>query len=127
MLTKNNQELREENTILYLKNLNLDNENIKLKREVEAQLQDLVKYEKEIKDLNGSNRYLLQRLKELRHKTWFPVYKENLELQEQNRNLDETCQEVIDEYRKLEKEVEQYKAVLQSVEQFVGRFANEKR
>jgi chromosome segregation ATPase len=83
--------------------------------------------DKEIERLNGENRYLLKRLKELRHKSWFPVYKENLELLEQNKNLDETCQEVIAEYEKLEKELEQYKTVLKSVEQFIGQYSKEKK
>jgi FtsZ-binding cell division protein ZapB len=82
---------------------------------------------KEIERLDGENRYLLQRLKDFRHKSWFPVFKENLELQEANKNLDETCKEVIAEYEKLEKEFKQYKAVVQSVETFIRRFSDEKR
>jgi chromosome segregation ATPase len=106
MLTKINKELREE-----IEDMNTHINNL----------------DKEIERLNGENRYLLQRLKELRHKTWFPVYKENLELQEANKNLDSTCKEVIEEYAKLEKEFEQYKAVVKAVETFIGRFSNEKR
>jgi chromosome segregation ATPase len=96
----------------------IENENMK------KHIQNL---DKEIERLNGENRYLLQRLKEMRHKSWFPVYAENLELQEQNKNLDETCQELIEEYAKLEKEFNQYKGVVKSIEIFIGRFADEKR
>jgi hypothetical protein len=141
MLSKINKGLREENKKLLEENArikdsrnwyeawnrDLVNENLDLKRVNNLQFLDLVKYEKEIKELKDENRYLLQRLKELRHKSWFGVYKENLELQEQNKNLDETCQEVIEEYRKLEKEFEQYKGIVKSIEIFVGRFSNEKR
>jgi hypothetical protein len=42
---------------------------------------DIIKENEKLKD---ENRYLLQRLKELRHKTWFPVYEENLKLTEEN-------------------------------------------
>jgi hypothetical protein len=48
-------------------------------------------------------------------------------MEEKNKNLDETCKEVITEYAKLEKEIEQYKAVLESVERFVNRFTGEKK
>jgi hypothetical protein len=41
--------------------------------------------------------------------------------------LDETCKEVIVEYEKLEKEVEQYKTVLASVETFIGQYSKEKK
>jgi HD superfamily phosphohydrolase len=85
---------------------------------------DIIEENKKLKD---ENRYLLQRLKELRHKSWFPVYEENLKLAEQNKNLDETCQEVIKEYEKLEKEIEQYKTVLASVEKFIGQYSKEKK
>jgi FtsZ-binding cell division protein ZapB len=85
---------------------------------------DIIKENEKLKD---ENRYLLQRLKELRHKTWFPVYEENLKLSEENKNLDETCQEVIAEYEKLEKEIEQYKTVLASVEKFIGQYSKEKK
>jgi chromosome segregation ATPase len=86
-----------------------------------------IELKKEIEILKSENRYLVQRLRELRHKSWFPVYKENLELQEQNKNLDETCTEVIAEYAKLEKEIEQYKSVLASVEKFIGQYSKEKK
>jgi predicted metalloprotease with PDZ domain len=99
MLSKINQEIREENTTLFLKVLSLREE----LKDMNTHVNNL---DKEIERLNGENRYLLQRLKEMRHKTWFPVYKENLELQE---------------------EIKQYQAVLESVEKFVGRFSNEKR
>jgi hypothetical protein len=104
-----------------MENETLKKENLKSwKNHKEIMFKDLVDYEKEIK-------FLKQRNKELRQKSWFEVFKENLELKEENKNLDETCHEVIKEYAILEKEVEQYKAVLQSVEKFVGRFSNEKR
>jgi hypothetical protein len=98
--------LREENKKLLEENTRLT------KRVVEEEMKqlDLVdrlfsaefKFEK----LNGENRYLLQRLKELRHKTWFPVYEENLKLQQ---------------------ELEQYKTVLSSVETFIGQYSKEKK
>jgi hypothetical protein len=108
------------NNFLEMENETLKKENEKLEKHKEIMFKDLVDYEREIK-------FLKQRNKELRQKSWFEVFEENLKLSEQNKNLDETCQEVIKEYANLEKEVEQYKVVLQSVEKFVGRFANEKR
>jgi hypothetical protein len=45
-------------------------------------------------------------VKEYRHKTWFPVYEENLKLQQ---------------------ELEQYKTVLASVETFIGQYSKEKK
>jgi Asp-tRNA(Asn)/Glu-tRNA(Gln) amidotransferase B subunit len=97
-------------------------------------VEDHKKLQKELNDclleyqvLLDENRYLKQRLKEMRHKSWFPVYEENLKLAEENKNLDETCQEVIAEYAKLEKEVEQYKTVLASVETFIGQYSKEKK
>jgi regulator of replication initiation timing len=108
------------NSFLKMENETLKKENEKLEKHKEIMFQDLVKYEKEIQ-------FLKQRNKELRQKSWYEVFEENLKLMEENKNLDETCQEVIKEYAILEKEIEQYKAVLQSVEKFVGRFSNEKR
>jgi hypothetical protein len=56
--------------------------------------------------LLDENRYLKQKVKEYRHKTWFPVYEENLKLQQ---------------------ELEQYKTVLSSVETFIGQYSKEKK
>jgi regulator of replication initiation timing len=56
--------------------------------------------------LLDENRYLKQKVKEYRHKTWFPVYEENLKLQQ---------------------EIEQYKTVLASVETFIGQYSKEKK
>ena len=107
--------------------ISLEVENAKLKKDIDNKFNDLVKYEKENMLLKDENKYLLQRLKEMRHKSWFPVYQENLELQEQNKNLDATCNEVIGQLEIVEKELNQYKAVVQSIETFVGRFQDEKR
>jgi Iap family predicted aminopeptidase len=113
MLTKMCRKLNEEITTLKIENeclklwnntfinenKKLDTENVELKKENETKLKDLVKYEKEIQ-------FLKQRNKELRQKSWFEVFEENLKLAE---------------------EIKQYQAVLESVEKFVGRFSNEKR
>jgi hypothetical protein len=69
-------------------------------------LKECEKLQTENSNLRSENSYLIQRIKEFRHKTWFPVYKENLELQE---------------------ELKVAKAVIESVETFIGRFSNEKR
>jgi DNA repair exonuclease SbcCD ATPase subunit len=120
MLKKMYKEAREECQRLMEENERLKNDKLffeKWNDEFSIKCQSLV----------DENRYLKQRLKELRHKSWFPVYEENLKLTEENKNLDETCKEVIVEYEKLEKEVEQYKNVLKSVEQFIGQYSKEKK
>jgi len=96
----------EENKRLKLKNQTLEitcqqivKEYDKLREENENKFNDLVKYEKEIE-------FLKQRNKDLRQKTWFQVYEENLKLAE---------------------EIKQYQYILQSVETFIGRFQHEKR
>jgi hypothetical protein len=87
------------NQDLMNESLETKKENLEIKRENNSKIQDLVKYEKEIA-------FLKQRNKELRQKSWYEVFEENLKLAE---------------------EIKQYQAVLESVEKFVGRFSNEKR
>jgi prefoldin subunit 5 len=98
----------------------LEEENEKLKNMFNILSDKILELEKE-------NNYLAQRNKDLRQKTWFQVFEENLKLAEENKNLDETCKEVISEYAKLEKEIEQYKTVLASVEKFIGQYSKEKK
>jgi regulator of replication initiation timing len=112
----------------------LEEENEKFKNMFNLLSNKILELEKEISSyildyqvLLDENRYLKQRNKELRQKSWFKVFEENLKLSEENKNLDETCQEVIAEYAKLEKEVEQYKSVLSSVETFIGQYSKEKK
>jgi chromosome segregation ATPase len=84
----------------------LKNENTKLKQEnVNHQLW-VNEFKNECEKLMGENVYLKQRVKEFRHKTWFPVYEENLKLQQ---------------------ELEQYKTVLTSVETFIAQYSKEKK
>jgi hypothetical protein len=87
-----NQKLREENVKLL-------EENARLTRTMDT---CVVEYQA----LLDENRYLKQKVKEYRHKTWFPVYEENLKLQQ---------------------EIEQYKTVLASVESFIGQYSKEKK
>lgn len=70
-----------------------------LKVENNTKLNDLEVCRKEIV-------YLKQRNKELRQKTWFQVYEENLKLQE---------------------EIKQYQTVLKSVETFINQYSSEKK
>jgi predicted nuclease with TOPRIM domain len=77
----------------------------------------------EHQSLLDENRYLKQKVKEYRHKTWFPVYKENLELQEQLKKHSD----LLVENTKLFKENQQYETVLKSVEKFIGQYSKEKR
>jgi cell shape-determining protein MreC len=100
--------------------LDVINENKKLGKELN---ECLLEYQV----LLDENRYLKQRLKEMRHKSWFEVFEENLKLAEENKNLDETCKEIIVEYEELQKELEQYKTVLSSVEKFIGQYSKEKK
>jgi hypothetical protein len=98
-LREENKSLLEENRRLTKRKVILQSEYVELRIKNEEMFQDLVKYEKEIQ-------FLKQRNKELRQKSWFEVFEENLKLAE---------------------EIKQYQAVLESVEKFVGRFSNEKR
>jgi regulator of replication initiation timing len=77
----------------------LEMENEQLKKELNNCLVDH-------QALLDENRYLKQKVKEYRHKTWFPVYEENLKLQQ---------------------ELDQYKTVLASVETFIGQYSKEKK
>jgi chromosome segregation ATPase len=100
------RELREENSILLEENKKLAHKKSFYLSECQK-LRDLVEETSLVhQSLLDENRYLKQRLKELRHKTWFPVYEENLKLQQ---------------------ELDQYKTVLASVESFIGQYSNEKK
>jgi hypothetical protein len=122
-----NQKLLEENKRLSndkvcLETLNEDtmkvnkkiiNENLKIRYLLDSLSDRNIELEKEIsgcivehQTLLNENRYLKQKVKEYRHKTWFPVYEENLKLQQ---------------------ELEQYKTVLTSVETFIGQYSKEKK
>jgi regulator of replication initiation timing len=81
-------------------------ENNKLKRETESLLESLRDFVEETQklqmenyNLRGENSFLKQRNKELRQKTWYEVFEENLKLAE---------------------EIKQYQAVLESVEKICG-------
>jgi hypothetical protein len=93
------KEMLEENKKLLEENARLTKDKIWL----ENWNNDLVKASQNLLD---ENRFLKQRNKELRQKSWFEVFEENLKLAE---------------------EIKQYQAVLESIEKFVGRFSNEKR
>jgi 16S rRNA C1402 N4-methylase RsmH len=88
-------------------------ENKELKKEIEALKAENERLTRtmdvcvvEYQSLLDENRYLKQKVKEYRHKTWFPVYEENLKLQQ---------------------ELEQYKTALTSVETFIGQYSKEKK
>jgi L-lactate utilization protein LutC len=84
----------------------LEMENEQLKK-ANQKLRELVEETSlDHQSLLDENRYLKQKVKEYRHKTWFPVYEENLKLQQ---------------------ELEQYKTVLSSVETFIGQYSKEKK
>lgn len=93
------KKLRSENSRLDKTCVEFLNECVRLQTESSKQRM-------EISDLKKEIVYLKQRNKELRQKSWFEVFEENLKLAE---------------------EIKQYKAVLESIEKFVGRFSNEKR
>jgi predicted nuclease with TOPRIM domain len=99
MLSKMYNSLREENKMLLEENRRLSHKKSFYLDECQKLIAENVSYEKEIQ-------FLKQRNKELRQKSWYEVFEENLKLAE---------------------EIKQYKAVLESVEKFVGRFADEKR
>jgi uncharacterized protein YlxW (UPF0749 family) len=98
-LREENERLLEENEILKSKNLLFEKWNVDFIKE-NSRLQT------ENFNLKGEILYLKQKVKDYRHKTWFPVYEENLKLQQ---------------------ELEQYKTVLTSVETFIGQYSKEKR
>jgi hypothetical protein len=133
-LNEENTRLLEENTRLTKRKVILQSEYVNLQirnKEFEIECENLINENRQLKD---ENRYLLQRLKEMRHKTWFPVYEENLKLQEEIKGLRDHIHYIEKEdlkkfhdLVKYEKEVMQYKNVLESIEKFVGRFSNEKR
>jgi predicted nucleic acid-binding Zn-ribbon protein len=99
MLTKMCRELNEENTRLLEENKRLINAMSGIFNEAE-------RLQTENFNLKSEISYLKQKVKEYRHKTWFPVYEENLKLQQ---------------------ELEQYKTVLSSVETFIGQYSKEKK
>jgi uncharacterized protein YcbX len=73
--------------------------------------------------LESENEFLKQRNKDLRQKTWYSVYEENLKLKEQ---LKQTA-EIVDKFYlsnvELEKENQQLKGVVESVQTFINQFA----
>ena len=87
--------------------------------------------------LKDENKYLLQRLKEMRHKSWFPIFKENLDLQEEIKGLRNHIEYLDKQIEKgsyaivencdLRKEIEQYKTVLHSVQTFINQYSGEKK
>jgi uncharacterized protein YlxW (UPF0749 family) len=93
------RELNEENTRLLEENKRLINAMSGIFNEAE-------RLQTENFNLKSEISYLKQKVKEYRHKTWFPVYEENLKLQQ---------------------ELEQYKTVLSSVETFIGQYSKEKK
>jgi predicted nucleic acid-binding Zn-ribbon protein len=99
MLPKMSRGLIEENAKLLEENTRLNNAMSGIFKEAE-------RLQNENYNLKGEISYLKQKVKEYRHKTWFPVYEENLKLQQ---------------------ELEQYKTVLKSVENFIGQYSKEKK
>jgi uncharacterized phage infection (PIP) family protein YhgE len=98
-LVEEYHKLIEENNKLIVLLDQLSDRNNGLEKEINNVLTDH-------QSLLDENRYLKQKVKEYRHKTWFPVYEENLKLQQ---------------------ELEQYKTVLSSVETFIGQYSKEKK
>jgi regulator of replication initiation timing len=84
----------------------LEEENERLKNAMNGIFKEAERLQTENYNLKGELSYLKQKVKEYRHKTWFPVYEENLKLQQ---------------------ELEQYKTVLDSVESFIGQYSKEKK
>jgi hypothetical protein len=109
MLTINlleNKELKKEIEILKAENARLKNDKLFFEEWNKEFIKDNQELLDKVKSLSGENDYLKQKVKEYRHKTWFPVYEENLKLQQ---------------------ELEQYKTVLTSVETFISQYSKEKK
>jgi predicted nuclease with TOPRIM domain len=120
MLPKMTRGLIEENEKLLEENTRLNNAMSGIFKEAE-------RLQTENYNLKGEISYLKQKVKEYRHKTWFPVYEENLKLAEDNKFLKNAYSELVSDYAKLEQELEQYKTVLSSVEKFIGQYSKEKK
>jgi type II secretory pathway component PulF len=103
-----------------------DAEDVKYQWNLEAmaEMADALKYQqKEIE-------FLKQRNKELRQKSWFEVYDENLKLIDQVKSLKEQLRqsaEIADNFYincvELEKENTHLKGVIESVQTFINQFA----
>jgi predicted nuclease with TOPRIM domain len=76
----------------------------------------------ELQELRNEVAFLRERNKDLRQKTWFPVYDENIKLRKELKDCYESLDGLYQDFDELAKDNSRLKEVLRSVETFVKQF-----